>query len=846
MSIVKDFELVKIILTNYRPFNKPRIKKVTITYKDKVNVITSTNGCGKSLFLRENNVNLINTDNFYPSGGKVAYCTGGGNAFRIESTHKLNSFKIKSEDGTWRELNGGNTKTSFKALVLEWLGIDEYTWNISTGVLPFTAASKQERRVWLETISQQDFSYGFKVYKRITQAVSDYRGAIKLSSKELVSLSDKVRSSDEIDALTTRCAQAQEVMERMLTLQQSTPKGNYQQSADKLKVKINEAWERVKVIKTKVRDYPMECFEQETLEALAAEIRGQMAAIDGHLAAITKINEDIYDRDKFKRELGEVVNKEEVLIKKQELEDTLLVLRDKRPPIPDYCHSVVKDTLPDLGIDQVAKLIGTLSGFGRDFYQLTNGLEDDYYTLPHNKEEQERLITSYNNNVATCNTLHNEQSTATDLIERLGNADKLACRKCGHVQPALNVGETEDELVRRRDSAGCRLYKLKEKQLILSKELSAFKSIQGRRIDLRDKIPTGDFIHEPLSLIIKENINSIGGMLNEINTYTAYLEWVHSCLALDKQLNEQDGILYILDLANSPSRKDFFVPGNLENKLIENRAAATSLKEANQKLKAYGNLKKEQHALLTTLLSDLQEYIRLRNLEVNLNSDIILSELLGKLRQDTLEKNTILTSAKNAQLQKDVLESKIEEYQITLEHLKILDKAMNPTTGIIADQLIGYTVQFAEQLTELVNNVWAIDLTIRPCTVADNKGLTYQFPWQVTGDNTSLMSDISAASTAELAIFNLAVLLATRAALEVEHLPLCLDEPGQGFDGTHKKQLVDYLITLVNTYPSKLIFIIHHDISIRHRLPPHSTIVFDDRNVVLPPEYNEHTEIERH
>jgi hypothetical protein len=110
----------------------------------------------------------------------------------------------------------------------------------------------------------------------------------------------------------------------------------------------------------------------------------------------------------------------------------------------------------------------------------------------------------------------------------------------------------------------------------------------------------------------------------------------------------------------------------------------------------------------------------------------------------------------------NALANMVATNKVKMEAYGDVHKALNPTTGIISEQVTGYCAQFAEQVSGVIGQVWSYAMVVKP-PESTRKGLTYKFPVMLEG--TELSKDVAELSKGQTAIINLAITLCTRAAL---------------------------------------------------------------------------------
>jgi hypothetical protein len=216
---------------------------------------------------------------------------------------------------------------------------------------------------------------------------------------------------------------------------------------------------------------------------------------------------------------------------------------------------------------------------------------------------------------------------------------------------------------------------------------------------------------------------------------------------------------------------------------------------------------------------------------------------LDKLQRKLASRYTVLNAHESNGRLVNSLSGMVNKQRDKLKAYSDIHKALNPTTGIISEQVTGYCAQFAEQVTGVVGKVWGYPMTICPPEIT-RKGLTYQFPVDFGEGNSS--SDVSKTSKSQRAIINLAVSLCTRAALGNTKIPLFLDEVSEGLDEHHAKTIREFVRRLIKDSDCDNVFFVDHHAATRHQLGDYEEIVFMPDQVVTSEGYNSHVVIEQY
>jgi recombinational DNA repair ATPase RecF len=120
----------------------------------------------------------------------------------------------------------------------------------------------------------------------------------------------------------------------------------------------------------------------------------------------------------------------------------------------------------------------------------------------------------------------------------------------------------------------------------------------------------------------------------------------------------------------------------------------------------------------------------------------------------------------------------------------------------------------------------------------DDGVLDYTFPLVVDGKEVPGLG-----STGQQEIINLAFMIVARQYLNIVDYPLYLDEVGMHLDVAHRIALMNYINAIKENRLCSHIFMVNHYTDAQSALSNYNVIVLDDRNIVVPAEYNQHTRI---
>lgn len=826
----------------FKGFRKPNIKKAIIDFRSKLQILNSTNGSGKSTFLSELSLFPIEKSLFYKGGYKKITVSNTQGTFVLMSNHHGNSFINMETD---EELNGGGTIKLQHDLIEQYFGLTPFLWGLISGYTKFTAADKNTRRAWMECISGLDFDYALGVYKEIQKAINEHKGAIKINQNHLTTEQIKLLDESVVNNLMAEHEALTNLNKEILKSTPDHAKGDVRQLTEQvasLERKVQEEYRRVVTWSLPVRpNVPFTSVQD--LRDLRLEKKNQIDKITLSIQhSANLLNEKTKLREKLLRTDG--LNLESVCA----TIDALLV--EARPSITiayEVAYNALQHVLEDTEVNTLityyqrakAKLVELVAAADKPQLKYTVEMESQHKQLVG---QIEAVTTRISNGRMVRERLLGQ-------LEHMRNCVKAKCPRCSEnflvgVNPeSKSLEELEKDLV----VVDNRILTLENDVKKLVEQRAVFDTILALRTQIKRVYNEVEILF-PLWMTLDFNIINDGmGLTYWLEAVETYFLEIMRIQEVNKKLAEYQQFKIELTSTNAlidPATLDSEC-AVINNEIAELNASRGELFAEVKVISEYGEqLHKKQQAYLI-LIESLGQLDQRRSLLLNLLEKTCCEQLvdfgqqrLGLLTHQLNEHRVL--SAMIADLQKQ-----ITVYREKLEDLILLEKLLNPTTGIIGEQLVDYTNAFAKQLTSIISQLWGYPLQILPCEIDGSKGMDYKFPFKVNDcDDEDNIPDISLGSKSQVAVFNLGIMLATRVSLGLVNMPLILDEIGEGFDTVHNENLIQFLKQLLMEYQCSNMLVVHHDPHLRATLGQHDVIVFDADHVVIDGAYNQYTTLE--
>ena len=748
------------------------------------------------------------------------------------SSHKGNTL---TDLTTRKVLTQGTTISHYNELVLTLFGYTDYKWRLITGQYRFTDMTRGERQKWVETVSGIDFNYPFKIYAAIKGGMTGIRRAIKEYSNELVNSEDRILNEELREEMLGRKTTLGDVITNIITNKGSTPQ------ADAIRNKIARAKQldiELGLAKKKFLTHEAPNFQHlnvSSLDEFRDSYLRDTAELDNIDVRFNAVKRDLME----KIELRNTLNTNDrydmdaartlLLNKSAELEEAKQFagsrFKDAHVEGLKYYATNQPQILESISLEVLGSIIHPLdSGVSSEVKSmvttrvetLSNLIKRNDNTLEHLGELIRTTEEGKDITCPDCNSIFKDG--AQDLSGLIAKREETEMDSEVN-RTLLNKAENELESIRNTEAS---LFKMRS---IVSKHISnttvnstILTSIDGTSSlnDIMDliKVVLGDARDHYIAM-------SLAAEVRDISDTITYHEGLAKLGSVQDYINQCDDLEHQLV--------------DIRDERLEMEAKIKQLGSEGKRLRAYIANLDAFHKLMddhSNAIKEVREMLYANSVGKLLED---LQVELGKLSND-LTNDTINMGIRNK------LNAMLIDNTNRLKVLIDLEAAINPSTGIIAEQLTAYCRLFSEMSTQVLSKIWGYDMRILEPIIHPTKGVNYRFPMTVVDDD--VISDISHGSTSQKSVVNLAILLASRELLKANGQVLILDEVGGGFDATHDLNLGEYLYELVTTSPSENIFLIHHNESIRGNLGDFDTICFDPSHVVVDSDANEHVRIE--
>jgi len=843
-------------LCKYKRFKLNQIDNFIFTPTKMVQLILGTNGSGKSSLIRELSPMPSDPNSYAKDGYKIISITNNNNSYILKST--FNPVARHSFEKNGVELNQGGTVTVFKELIKQEFGVTQEIHDLALGLELFHLMSPARKREWFIKLSDVNFEYALTIYNSLKERSRDISGALKLARKRLVTESAKVISKEEEDKL--RHDVELTLRELNLLIEQSAPLdrpvSDYAKEQEVLSNELgllSNVLLRLKCV-APYGTYPYginpnSIPQRDDNGELINYGFGSINDLDNYIGVInreitikeTLINKDVLEHTKINDTIG-------ILIKTGE--EGIKPLHDKIDVLTKQRENVLKNIKLNLDVSDAQNTLNALDSV----YDL---LVSIFLAIPENSDKRysQLKLQEYQNKLLEHRDVKNKltselaklEATKVHLTTHKANGN-VECPQCHHV---WIIGYSDEK----------------------------FNSLL---LDIEEAIKLID--------INNKHIADIEVEINAINEYGSLYRSFISCVRnwpilqqlWDKLINEEyvtrsprsiPSIIdsFRIDLEHEISANKLVVECNELQELIKSaeKVGNANLFDMKLKLEIVSNQISSLTAELSKLQTSLVDYNKYRKQLIEAdelgkkiklvvsNITKVNSDMVEMLRRETLNhcvrqlqsalalKETTLSSI---MLQKGIiedLEKQIEKYTVENEAVDILIKELSPTTGIIADGLMGFIKLFVNQMNSLIKKIWSYPLQVLDCAISEseNSELDFKFPL-IVGTKDNVVSDVKFGSKGMQEIIDLSFRITAMKYLGLSNNPLFLDEYSASFDVTHRASAMNAIKTLTDTSSFSNLFIVSHDYSAYGIFNNAEICVLDSRNISIPSTYNEHVVME--
>jgi hypothetical protein len=809
-------------LIGYKRFTLSGMNGITIKPSKQLQVIRGTNGCGKSSFLSELSPLPGERKNYIPGGKKVMKYRYHGSTYTLTSSFEdgqHHSFLLNNE-----ELNEGGTITVQKELVKRHFGITQEIHDIMIGKINFNMLSPQDRRRWITAMSQNDYTFAMSLFNHYKTKARDAQAVVKHLGARITHETAKLHGMGNLDGLEDRVSLLNEELRVLLAHRKEgieqepfDPTPVLRSLEDDIRyckeilpyVPIGKSYRGLDDVEQDIRVLEHECIRHQDFK-------------NRYMEEHVSVEDTLQKLQRFQHDQGETIT----------LEEAIGSLKARITDGEAKIQTFQNVEQPAVLLDNIRRALPALV----ELFNLLPDNTDGRFDKTRLEWLKDKLSTTASNRDATNSQLNRLEYK----IEAFENLHEITCPSCEYVwKPGFNESEHSH---------------LHEEASKLREQLRTFESQIEKGSDVLHQVEEVTALYRELRVLVNAYAPLqplwdvvLARKLHMTNPQSAiplFYQFEHD-VAIQADLAEMRHELTELEAlklnpeASSELGYLYARLNDLHNRIIEHKDAYQRATHELAMIHAYYERLMNLSDCLRTIEEKVniirsrtsQEIERLRNVHIDRAMANRHSELgsVQTILQDKVMVTTILED-----LQQSFTESE-KDALIT----KTLARAMSPTEGVTADQLMTPLRAICTRVNAIVAKVWTYEMMVLPCRPQDEGELDYNFPIDFP-EQGKQSPDIAQGSKSQMAMINYAFRLVIKHYLKLHDYPYFLDEMEDGFDDVHRPALVGLIQFLMETHPATQLFMVSHYYSTYGSLASSQICVLDDTNISVPEAYNEH------
>lgn len=810
---------------------------VRLTPSEIVQLIIGTNGAGKSSLLAQVNHAVADRKDFAVGGEKRVRSEHDGNTYEtVQYFNKKNATFEFIVNGV--NLNDGHTGAVQKDLLKEHLNIDNDLIDLMTGKIRFTRMSAAQRRDWLTRISGLNLDYANALFKKVSTNYRDVLGAKKLADKRIISETGNLWSDEEFSNWDAQQKQLSHIVTALMECRNpSIP------TRSQVEHEINKVVNNIRATVDNVYDKTMRFNPEAKFDSLWNGLqteRSFLETLTGDLGSAEASRKHIID------ELGHLEKELNQIAPQNNVDISQLYNRQA--------------TLTAAGTELDAyRLEFNWQSFDPNWKNMLDNLHASLLDVLADKNPSDFILDwdeyqSYDGALAAKNDFDCKAATAerqhtiyVNRLARVRDTQNQKCPKCEHeFKPGVGIDEEAllskqvEEWSQKRVVATQWSQKVQDVLRLNEVRNANQRAVQSLRqsypafasywqsLDEHDWLATDPFVY--------------------ISSFLTYRDEYEHMLRVHQNRRELTEVERMIDAArgqtDNAARADTLrkreaeltVRLNEMSTLLDSKRKQLNTQQQKIRTKEYFD------GLEQTVLGLLHEYDTLMTARYDsIRESLIQDDIrdhqsrLALVTQRVQEQETQRAIVRDLEKQLDILEADLKAWKLLVDEL-------SPTTGLIADQLMGFLNLFTKSMNDIINRIWTYKLEVLP-NKESAAAMDYKFPLRAAGNKNTVI-DVSLGSTGQTDIVDFAFVLVAMAYMNMQDYPIYADELGASFDEEHKAELEKFLSMVVQTGGCSQLWLISHAYAVQNSLGACEVCVLDSSNVAVPAVYNQHVVFE--
>lgn len=799
-------------------------------------LIVGRNGSGKSSVMQCLMPRAQKSTDFEKGGHYILRLTHRSQEYELSSTFVKGPHHSFQVDGV--ELNEGGTSKVQDELVRQHFGLTSEITGLLLGETQFTDLPPLKRREWFMRLSNTNLDYVLRIFKEARGKIGQTKGVVNHLKEKLATEIQKLKNDNDLASLEEEIAELQKTV--TFLLRQVDSSWENEMNKDELDFVLSSLSKTHHNLLT-IDLSPPDGYHFDSTESIREALSNVKARQAGHRGQQQGINNEYNELEKIIR-----ATQESGAVSIDSLETELKTLSDQR----DRHQSTLNEYIASIRTDYPGFEYQPPEGTTDDLDDLVGRLVDLLPRLPStdNPNPYRKWVGQYEEarelKLKELTSVRSKHHRIQAQIEHHAKCESVQCPKCSH-QWKPGIDESIDDKLAKADKVLTEQAQGIEKEIEnLDKGIREYRqkaAVVQEFVELAGRYPSH---HCLWNLFRSEGLYHKEPYAHEglVRKYQLLVQVEWERRPIERRMQE---IVSILEEVKKHQLSGQSVEGRL--KVLNDRYADLE-RLVDQEARTYDRLT-EYEARIHRFLDGLKEIQSLKDQAYRIVVDLAGGERNRLLDQLIKDHNLKLSFAHKAlhedqtiRRMTDDLDKSLTEAEADLKAYQLLVKALSPTEGVIADQISGFIGQFCEQMNEMISEIWTYELTVTPCHVEDGD-LDYKFPLDVM-NGAIITPDVKHGSAGQQEIVNLAFKLVAQLCLNLEHVPLFLDEPGQNLDPTHVSRLMNYIKQVADGQVFPQLFMISHDLSGYGAMTHAQTLILDKENVTTISDYNTHADLQ--
>lgn len=808
------------LVGNIRLLNKGT-RSIHFTPNESLQLIIGQNGHGKSTLLEELSPLPATPADYNKGGSKFIVLEHNTHTYELLSDFTKGARHSFLKDGN--ELNPGGTITVQKTLVEQEFGYTADLHALLLGKIKITQLTTKARREWFVKLCETDVSYATKVYGSLMQSARNAVGALKHAQSKLATEVTRLLDPEQHEELKNK---AHALMDESFRLSSAKIPGVQFDQRDRNE--FEEIQTRIKQLGARLLGINEHFGPDVTVESLQRAHESdkiRLQELEQHAVSLKREYDTVHSLvDQLVEAGGDTT--ESLLVELDELERS---------------HSKIKTTVKYDRLEDVEIAIANAQS-------ALDPLHDLLMVMPVNKDALEytrTLMGEYTERKSSLQTtidrLTNQITHAEHRCQEMKRADSVSCPECRHTWiigfSELAYQQQQDVISRNTKEIAA----LQSQLQVVTEWLE--KATEWRECFVRYTQLTNTYprLREFWDSLVTDYklYNAPKSLVGALDRWLAELYKVREKTSIESRMELIRTALEKRRMLASDSTETLVIrQSKLEQDIHAADAAISAMRNAARATKVRLDTAIEVETLRQQLqrLVDATSELLIKRTTVQQNDDLehhgnALREQAGMLSSRLQQSTAVIQIVEH-------LTKSISELETDIELYEILQEELSPTSGLIAETLIGFINTFTSQMNGVLSKIWTTPLSILPCDVSDGE-LDYQFPIR-TLDDTNIVSDISNGSTGEKEVIDFAFRLIAMLYLGIEHYPLLLDEVGASFHELNRNALFGYIKLLVECRRVSQVFVISHFAQTHGSLTHADVNIIDPTGIMVTPDANKY------